>query len=172
MKRKMADGLACKAVSFGVSHRVGVVPLGRCFPLPFRLVGPDDVGGADMRWAERHVHEIWLGGRWVEYPIRVHVTRRLSPCGRTPSDGDGQPYRPGTVVVWVGPEANQPWKTKIDPPRAVTIRVPVEDLQYPQWRSFYASKVIAPEQGCAWVYEIGDADLDSWCNVIWKVWDL
>jgi hypothetical protein len=48
--------------------------------------------------------------------------------------------------------------------------VPHCDLQYPQWKSFYASKIIDPRNGCAWLYELGP-EIDGHHVAIWKVWD-
>ena len=119
-----------------------------------------------MMWEQRDVRLAWVDGQWVKYPIQVPMLRSVEWTEEgTPFDD----IRGGIVVVWIGPGAHLPAKIKLDPPRPLYSLVPLDDLSYEGWQSWHAKKVISPERGCAWPFEIERGPV--WAVVTWKVWD-
>lgn len=122
---------------------------------------------------ERYVHFAWIDGEWRPYPMRWPVFRPLA-WSETPANF--MDVHDGTLVVWIGPYANQPayplaHQREAMIPRMVYTQIPAEDLSYPGWKAWHGKKVIAPDKGCAWMYEIDPPNTSGWCRVLWKVWD-
>ena len=124
-----------------------------------------------MTWRQQHVRTCWMAelGRWVDYPLRMAVLRPVTWTWEDPFPGPVDVYD-GLTMVWIGPAAPHPYAVHIDPPRQVNSLIPHEDMQFPEWKAFYASKMIQSDRGCAWPYEVGP-EIEGSHTVIWKVWD-
>lgn len=126
-------------------------------------------------WGEQDVYWTWFEGQgWIRYPVRVPVFR-LATWDDAPVFGQDVPDN--LVTVWCGPCAhlpNHPPAHLIPHPRQAISWVRIEDVRFPQWKSFYASKIIDPERSVAWLYELmpeNRSRMPGFRVAIWKVWD-